>query len=81
MIPWSVILLFGIVTVVTIAMGLYLAALNILISIARAKSSPDYTKAVENYTPNALFSWIRQAIYETGAATYRSVTGLVYQLH
>jgi hypothetical protein len=63
-----VMLLFAIITVGTVAMGLYLIALVGLIHLARTNSSTAYIKAVEDRTPGGLFGWMRRATYETDIA-------------
>jgi hypothetical protein len=64
--PATVVALFATTSAGTVAMGLYLIALVILIRYARTQSSAAYRKAVEDFTPNGLFSWMRRATQETG---------------
>jgi hypothetical protein len=49
-------------------MGLYWMRHTLLVHVARAKCSADYMEAVEKYTPNGLFSWMRQSTQEMGIA-------------
>lgn len=64
-IPWPVVILFGIVTAMNIVAVIYWTVLTILIRIARKKNSAAYIRAVEDRTPSGLCSWMRRAAYET----------------
>jgi hypothetical protein len=64
-VPWPIVILFGIVTATTIAASIYWILLTLLVGTARKRSSADYVRAVEDRTPNGLFSWMRRTAYET----------------
>jgi hypothetical protein len=65
LVPWPIVILFGIVTAMTMLAIIYWMLLTLLIRTARKKSSAEYVRAVEECTPNGLFTWMRRAAYET----------------
>jgi hypothetical protein len=75
-VPWAVLTLFGIVTVGTIAMGIYWVVLTILVRLARARSPAAYVNAIEDYTPNGLITWMLQATNLVGVGKQVSCAGL-----
>jgi hypothetical protein len=75
-VPWAILTLFGIVTAGTIAMAIYWVVLTILVRLARARSPAAYVNAIEDYTPNGLFTWMLQATNLVGVGKQVSCAGL-----